>query len=159
MNELSVHIEKTPDSSQNDIQPVDRHVSQATSQTMSRQNDTNKLRLPISAQHINVPNSIKSTSLLTDLHDQDDTNSSKKSISSDSPPSDVQEHSSAQISPSNSENQNITGTSTQNDNDNDDDKQSLNEKIDNMANVVVHAPVMLPPNIMLSPLQNPVNIT
>ena len=131
MNELSVHIEKTPESSQ----------------MMSSQNDLNKLRLPISTQRINVPNSIKSTSLLTDLHDEDDTNSSKKSISSD--------NSSAQISPNNSENQN-----------DDDDKQSSNEEIDNIANVVVHSSIMLPSNfsvvqqpanMVLSPLRSPVN--
>ncbi len=146
-NESSVHIEKTPDSSQSDIQSVDKHASKAISQIMSQQNDISKLRLPISAQHLSSSNSIKSSSLLTDLHDQDDTNSSKKSISSD--------HSSVKTSSYNSENQN------------NDDKQSSNDKIDNMVNAVIHAPVMLPSNfsiaqqsanIVLSPLRTTVNI-
>jgi len=97
------------------------------------------------------------------VHIEETPDPSKKSISSDNPSSDAQEHSSAKTSSSNSENQKIAGTFIQNN----DDQRSSNEKIDSMVNVVIRAPVMLPPNlsiaqqpanIMLSPLQTTVNI-
>lgn len=163
-SEPRIHTEKTPNSSQANTQVVDEHASIATSKIFNHPNDINKLQLPVSTQHSSISNTIQSNSFLTHVNDQDDTISSKESISNDSPASDLQKRSSRKISSINSKDQNIVATPIQHN----DDRNLSSGKIDNTVNNKFYTPIMLSPthsiaqqpaNSVLSPSRMTVNIS
>ncbi len=124
------------------MQASDEHTSIASTKTFNLKDDINKLQLPVSTQQLSVSNAIQSNSFLTHLHNQNDTVSSKDSISSDNPTLNGQKHLSSEKSSIDSEDQSIVATPI----DSNDDKKSTNEKIDDSVIEEFYTPNILSPN-------------
>ena len=140
---------------------MDQHISKADSRTFHHQNDLNKLRLPVSTEHLSHSQSVKSNSSLIHLNNQDDSQSSNQSISNSSSRSKTEAHSLAQIPETDSEDQIVTAATTKTE-----DSQSSNPEIDEKTTGEMSTPVILSPNsnvvqqsatVVLSPLQTTVN--
>ena len=153
---------KTSDSSQINMQASDEHTSIASTKTFNLKDDTNKLQLPVSTHQLSISNAIKSNSFLTHLHNENDTVSSKESISSDNPTLNGQKHLSPEKSSIDSEDQSIVATSIESN----ENKKPSNEKTDDSMTEEFYTPtILLPndsnvqqsPNTVLSPSRTAVN--
>ena len=141
------------------------NISKADSEIVNHQkNDFNKLRLPASTQYHTSAQSIKSSSLLIHLSNQDDTDPSNQSISTNSPESKTEDPSSPKLPASNSEDQNLATTVTETD-----DSELSNAELDDKVSDEIHTPIMLtrnsniiqrhPTKIFQSPLRTAVIIS